>query len=515
MTMRLPLLAAALWVAAGLGQEPRRDFELLLPDFFETPFAGGTVIDVPERAIQRLSVQVLQTSERNIGYGNVFLKVNGKGMGNAVDRVGNEKGILMTMTPFTAGMRPDEVFDAKENVIEAIAQDRRGRRYYGNWIVRVNESQQNQLFIYTSQMAADDPKGVPPDIVLQEPKALPVVGLLEKSIKVRVQGQFSGAGSTLKVNGKPAGGAATQALTSFDETVVVARDQKEILVEAADRKGHRRAVRIPVVVQEKAPARVRFAGARYALLVGLSRYGEQKGAPPLLASAAADVTMLAAELVAKAGFKKENIRLLTDDRATPEQIRVGFSDFAAQAAGEDLLLVYVATHGLHDPSRAENLYVAAHGTQMDRLSTTAVAFADLEKLAGQSIRCNNTFLVFDVGHKLEDEHRIAGKNLINRYVLNLFSDEQGRAVLVSGAADQVSTQRSGAATGALAHWLAESLAGKADGNRDNVVTAEELFRYVAEQVRVESQGAQTPRFRLAAKSASVPLVSAQAAPRLK
>ena len=65
----------------------------------------------------------------------------------------------------------------------------------------------------------------------------------------------------------------------------------------------------------------------------------------------------------KAGFKHENIRLLTDEKASMEDVRVGFSDFAAKATSKDLLVVYVATHGFHDPrpGRSDRMYLAWRG----------------------------------------------------------------------------------------------------------------------------------------------------------
>jgi hypothetical protein len=506
------LLAVA---AAAPAQESRRVFELLLPDFQDAPFTGGTVIDVPDRPIQNLSVQVVGASELGINPGAVQVKVNGKGLGNALNRVANEKGILLVMTPFTLGMRPDQLFDARENTVEAVAQDRRGRRFYQNWIVRVNESQRNQLFTYTSAVSPDDPRAIPPDIVVSEPKAPPVLGLAEQSAKVRLLCTISGAGTTFSVNGVAVGKPSPQAVATVDHTVVVTRASKEIVLEAADARGNRRGVRIPVIVQEKAAPRVRFAGSRYAVVVGISQYGPQAGAPPALASAAADAKLLAAELESRAKFPKANIQLLVDEGARAERIQVALSDFAAKAQADDLLLIFVAAHGLHDPTRPENLYLAPFGAQMEQLRATAIEFGDFERLLNQSVRSNNTLLVFDMGHRVEGG-RIAGGNLINRYLLNLFSDQEGRAVLVSGGVGQVSGTAAGKASGALAHWLVEALAGKADGNRDNVVTAEELFRYVAEQVRAESQGAQTPRFRLATRSAGAPVAElAAAAPRAR
>ena len=266
---------------------------------------------------------------------------------------------------------------------------------------------------------------------------------------------------------------------------------------------------IPVVAQERAPQRVRFAGKRYALVIGISRYGNQKGALPELTAAAADAGRFAEQLQAEAGFAKQNIRVLLDDKATVEQIRVAFSDFVAKAGADDLLVIYVAAHGIHDPARPDKLYLAAYGTQVQAIDSTALEFSDLKDLLDKSVHSNQTFLIFDAGHKLNPDLQFPGKNLINDYLLSLFSDQEGRGVLVSGGADQVSLDHavSGETSGLFTYWLTKGMAGEADLNGDHVVTGEELFRFVAEKVRVESNGQQTPRFKLASRSAGAPLAA--------
>jgi hypothetical protein len=502
----LALAAALGLIAAGLADEPRQYFELILPDFSDRPFpAGNTTIDLPDRPIRNLSVLVLNAAERNISYGNIFVTVNGKGLGNAFDRKGTDRGILLQMTAFNLGMRPDELFDPRENAIEAVAQDKRGRRYYQNWVLRVSGAGQNQLFTYTSTLSPDDSKGVPPDLIVTEPASPPVLHPTETSIKVRLKGTVTGAGTSVQLNGQPLVKPISGEVATFDEQVTAGRDRKQLVLEAIDKKGNRRSVAIPVIAQEKAPPRVRLAGKRYALVVGISRYGNQKGALPPLTAAAADAGQFAQQLQAKAGFPKENIRVLLDDQASIEQIRVAFSDFAAKAAAEDLLVIYVAAHGLHDPNHPDKLYLAPYGAQTGAISSTAIEFSDLKDLLDRNVHSNQTFLIFDAGHKLDPDLQFSGQNLINDYLLSLA--QEGRGVLVSGAANQVSMDRavSGQASGLFGYWLTEGIAGQADLNGDHVVTGEELFRFVAEKVRVESQGQQTPRFRLASSSAGAPL----------
>jgi hypothetical protein len=149
------------------------------------------------------------------------------------------------------------------------------------------------------------------------------------------------------------------------------------------------------------------------------------------------------------------------------------------------------------------------------MDSTAIEFQELESLLGKNVKCNNTLLVFDVGHKLESDWSFSGGNLVNRYLLNLFSEQEGRAVLVSSGAGQVSMEREGAggpASGLFTYWLLQAMAGKADLNGDAVVTAEEMFGFVAERVRAESEDKQAPRFRIAGEPRNLPVATGRALP---
>jgi uncharacterized caspase-like protein len=285
---------------------------------------------------------------------------------------------------------------------------------------------------------------------------------------------------------------------------------KELVLEATDAKKNRRTVVIPIVVQQKEAPRPKFAGTKYALIVGISRYGDAKDAPPLLSTAAADAGEMARELEQNAGFRKENIRILLDNGATSGHLRTGFFDFAAKAQANDLLVVYVAGRALHDPRPGKNdkMYLASYGTQLAQIDVTAPSFEDLSLWLDRSVHSNHTFLIFDVGHPVEGEWKFPGTSLVNNHLLNLFSDQQGRAVLVSGSAGEVSETRADGQASSFGYWLGRALAGDADINQDRVVTAEELFRFVSEKVREESRGTQNPRYRLPPRSNDTPLVEA-------
>jgi hypothetical protein len=490
-------------------QEASKLFQLILPDFSEKAFdQSAATIEIASRPIRNLQIQVLESSAKNIGYGRISVRINGKGFGNAFDRKANLNGIVMVMNPQTLGLRPDQVFDPFENAIEVVAEDRKGRKYYHNWVVRVNEAAPTSLFTYTSAVSPDDATGFPPDLRIAEPTAPVALGQ-----RATFKGTFGAAapGTILKINGATVATAAKPSGT-FEHALAIAPTMKEVTVEAVDPKGNRRGAVIPIVRPAAGP-KPRFAGNRYAVVIGISDFGKSKEAPPRLPSAAADAGEIARVLEAN-GFAKDNIRLIRDEQATADQIRVAFSDFAAKAGPNDFLAVYVSTYGLHDPFTPDHLYLAANGTQLKQVDVASVSIEELATRLMKSVRCNNTLLVFDVGHKLpEGDVRFPSKNLINSHLVRLFAEDDGRAVLVSGSADEVGRTKEssgGAVRSIFSEAVASAFEGNAaDLNRDRVLTAEEMIRFVTEKVKQQTGGAQNPRFSLGKSPVAAPLAILQ------
>jgi Caspase domain len=499
-------LILCLIAAGALAQGGPPNFQLILPDFAGTPIEGVTIL--PDRPIQRLSVLVPRNPEREIPTSGVRMWVNGKGMGNVLDSRGITEGLLLTMDPANLKKRPDELFDPIENTIEVQATDKQSRTYYQSWILRTGGGE-NAFFTYSSVVSPNDPAGVPPDLIVEEPRVPPVLSPDQASARITVRGKIASAhpATALKANGQTLK-TVQEASASFQQNIDIRRDMKEIVLEAIDQRNNRRSVIIPLVIQQKQTAKIRFAGARYAFVVGISKYGDAKDAPPPLPLAAPAAAELARSLQEGAGFRKENIRVLMDEQATRDQIRAGFSDFAAKAQGDDLLVIYVAAYGLHDPrpGKSDRIYLAPHGTQLSQVEATALTFDDLEMWLSRYVKCNQTFLIFDVAHEVTGNYwKFSGPNLVSNHVLNLFSDQAGRAVLVSGSAGQVSRNATDGKSLAFTRWMSHALAGEADLNLDRVVTAGEFFRFVTEKVREESNGAQTPRSRLPKHTADSPV----------
>ena len=510
MELRWCVGLAALLTAAGQSRTSPSLFELILPDVNQSIPAGNTIADIPARPLSRMTIQLLGSASNNLNYGDLRVRVNGKGVGNVFNSGANERGKFLAMDPSTLRMRPDQIFDPRENTIEVYGKDPRGRTYYQNWILRTGRENNNAYFTYASTLSPADETGVPPDLNLDEPTGPRAFGAPGQGLSMRVRGSASAASGIERVtiNGKPVKGLAQGVSFAFEQSVNVARGANGVTIEAIDRKGNRRAITVPVLYPNSATPSRLHAGQGVALVIGISRFGAKTGAPPTLPAAAFDAKRLASELELR-GFSPSNIRLLVDEQATVEQVRTALGDFTARAKPEDFLLVFFATQGLHDPLSPEKIYLAAADTQAPRFSETALEVSELQLLLNRAVRSRHTLLFFDAEHSLGEEWSFHGKPIVNRYLLNLFDGPLGRSVLVSGSPGQGSQDQPENASkrGTFSAALIEGLSGKADLDHNRVITAGELCTYVAETVRRASGGSQHPQFSYSETEAESPVLA--------
>jgi hypothetical protein len=495
---------AAFAVAVSFSQSPPAPvFELILPDL-NRAIPGGTevVADIPIRQINQMTIQVLGSADTNLTYGDLRVRINGKGTRNVFDTGSNARGKYLTMNSGTLRMRRDQIFDREENSVEIYGKDKRGREYYQNWILRSGGDNANPYFTYVSSMSPTDETGVPPDLALDAPASPVVFPSGKDTITVHLKGSVSAAGgvSSVTVNGKSGATPGRATSAKIEQDAIVTRGSKALIVEATDSKGNKRSASIPVVYPGSSNPAPKLAGQSWAVVIGISQFTAKTGAPPSLPLAAFDATEMVEKLKAR-GFKDENVRLLVDDQATAERVRTALGDFTAKAKPDDLLLVYWATQGLHDPASPDKVYLSASDTQSLHLADTAIEISELQLLLERSVRSRHTLLFFDAEHPLGGDWAFQGKSIVNTHLLNLFDDQLGRSVLVAGPSSSESPRS------AFSAAVFEGLAGKADIDQNHVVTAKEICDYVSEQVRVSSGGGQVSRARVSKHDEETPVLA--------
>ena len=222
-----------------------------------------------------------------------------------------------------------------------------------------------------------------------------------------------------------------------------------------------------------------------AVLVGISKY--QKLPQDLwLQYADADATALSKALA----LPENQVTLLTNEKATTAAIREALRGIA-KTSPADSVLILVAGHGTVDSRGA---YILTYDSDPENLSGTALPMAELQSLVQHDL-AKAARVVF-----LADVCRAAT-------IGNLKTDTVGNAVeqvgedsgemlgLMAARPAELSMESPefGGGHGAFTWSVLEGLTGKADADRDGVVTAGELIDYVRGNVSTLTKGRQHPR----------------------
>jgi hypothetical protein len=461
--------------------------------------------------VSEVVLHILKPVADNIDYSAIRTSINGQAAGTISEIVSGLRGKIVKVH---LKSQPGYSFVTGRNTIEVWAQNRRGRVYYASFVVKTATTNWNEDFIYQVQQTAEQKNTVPPQVVLLEPERSIELPPTMKSMVVRIQG-FATASTAIKrvtVDGKDVQLKAGQQIrtrqltrlanaernVAFDTTVVVSRSKTELIVEAEDTVGSVARVSIAVVTR-KPEMMTQVSGRKYALVIGISQYKDNTGGIRNLEYADTDARSIYNFLQQpEAGsFAREDMLMLANEQATIAQIRKALTSFIAKPTADDLLVIFIAGHGAPDPSAPHNMYVIAHDTIVSDMAGTALPMSELRRYIEQNIRCKRVVLLLDTCHSagLATETRDVGNNLANLYLEKLLYQEEGRAIITSSDVNELSheSERWGNGHGVFTYYLLQGLNGSADTNRDRLVSVGELFRYVRQKVRLDTEFQQNPR----------------------
>jgi hypothetical protein len=514
------LLAALLLAAppAAFQQTPAQAavFELELPELGIAPTSQpDIVITTPD--VDAIVLHVLSPQADQIDYGQIGTKVNGKpaSLLTEINRGPRGKIVRINLRRY-----PGYGLVAGRNTVEITAHNQRGREFYASFVLRTVTENRNQGFDYRVALSQSARQTVPPELVLLDPEHEIAVPPGARAQKVRFSGVATAAGSVVKVtiDGEPVplkrgsqvalrgmGLVNENNRVSFDAVHAVAGDASEIVVEATDSAGNRTQLKVPVKRGEGEKPEI-FSGRKYALIVGISKFANHAGGLTDLKYADADAEAISRFLQTPAGgrFPADNILLLTNERATLAALQRAMKSFTAQPGPDDLILIFLATHGSPDPFAEQNLYFLTYDTNVDRMAETAFAMNDFKRMLENNVRSRRMILLVDTCHSAGltgsrgETSRGLSNNLVNLYAERLLYQEEGKAVITSSDVNESSQEspRWGGGHGVFTYFLLEGMRGMADSNVDLVVTVGELFRFVRQRVRLDTDYRQNPRMLL-------------------
>lgn len=220
----------------------------------------------------------------------------------------------------------------------------------------------------------------------------------------------------------------------------------------------------------------------YALIVGVASYLHM----PSLKYTDDDAYQLYAFLKSPEGgaLKDNQIRILIDDAATSLTIRRELKSMIQQPRDNDILLVYMAGHGL-DGAFLPSDY-DGHENQ--------IPYTEIMEMVNSS-SAKHKLLITDACHSgsmlasARSPWTVALDNFYSAYD----TARGGTAILTSSKREETSLEYSGLRQGVFSYFLIQGMKGAADANFDKLITLEELQTYVGKEVRAYTQNTQNPR----------------------
>ena len=258
---------------------------------------------------------------------------------------------------------------------------------------------------------------------------------------------------------------------------------------------------------------------KWAVIVGISEYKHQ---PWNLNYAHRDAEELYKLLLTENGgnFKQDNIKLLTNREATKRNIEIALHDFLEKPDKNDLVMLYFACHGAPNPKRpnSNNLYLLTYDTEPAKIAATGLRMREIDDVLRDTLIADKVIIFADTCHSGGIGGNIRNRSIsdrsefVNRYLSSLDAAKPGVALLTSAEAREVSREGKewGGGHGVFTYFILEGIQGKADTNRDGIVTVGELFEYVRANVKQETQDLQHPSIGTNQSDRNLPVAIAHA-----
>jgi Caspase domain len=259
---------------------------------------------------------------------------------------------------------------------------------------------------------------------------------------------------------------------------------------------------------------------KWALVIGIGRFSDP--AVPRLNFTTADASGFAAELTDPAigRFAPDHVHVLTDEQATTKNIKENLNWIARQAQQDDLVVIYVATHGTprtSDSAGGAN-YLVTYDTEIktagtfseDSIYATAYPMVELANAVSTRMKALRTAVILDTcysGGSFKNESSQSAAGLVNTapstQMLARMTQGTGRIVMAASQVDEESLESAELKHGYFTYFLLQAIK---DGKGAALLS--KVFSTAAQQVsqRASAQGlAQHPVMSRSSESADFAL----------
>ena len=237
----------------------------------------------------------------------------------------------------------------------------------------------------------------------------------------------------------------------------------------------------------------------WAVIIGVGRY--QSTDIPTLRYTVSDAESLYEVLVGPGGFRKEHVLLITDrTEKTPtlRNIKWALGTFLARSAmKDDTVLIFFAGHGAPEIDQRgierDGLakYLIPSDADPDDLYTTALPMDEMQTIFGR-VEAERMVVFLDAcysgaaGGRTFSSKKTRAANLDDQFLERL-TRSKGRAIITASRPTEVSIELPELGHGIFTYYLVQGLKGAADLNKDGIITIQELYEYVEQQVSAKSR----------------------------
>jgi len=230
---------------------------------------------------------------------------------------------------------------------------------------------------------------------------------------------------------------------------------------------------------------------KWALVIGISRFADQK--IPQLDYPAKDAQDFAALLKDPqiGRFHPENVRILLNADATTKQIKAGLNWLARNAQPDDLVVVFIASHGSPREMDTRNVnYIVTNDTEIqsqDQLFATALAMVEVTEVIRSRIQARRALILLDTCHSGAAAGGAGARGLrlspdigvssVSAETLDVIRQGFGRAIITSSQAGQQSYEGADVKNGYFTYYLVQAL--RKSKGQDSI---DKIYAYVRDQV---------------------------------
>lgn len=248
------------------------------------------------------------------------------------------------------------------------------------------------------------------------------------------------------------------------------------------------------------------------MIIGIHKFSDPS--IPELTYAAKDAEDFRNYLITKANFAPDHILLLQDEKASKNNIMdaVGDGWLPQRVAKDDLVVIFISTHGTPTDDAGEN-FIAAADTKLDKLYSSGIRLQDLPREVTRQTGCDRLVMLLDACHSGAVETgakgivRTAGNIDVNSLV------GTGQVVISSSQKNEKSWESKRNKNSVFTACLIDALQHK--GPETKLIEAYNYLKdHVEQEVRFDRKRSQTPDIKSLWQGEPLTLAIKPASPRI-